>query len=111
MTTTEFNKIVEDLMDRSRGVLIKKADEYNLTDDRLDVFKKAACRQMITVPQALLGYMDKHIGSIYDYVHEDKKMTAALAAEKITDAQNYLYLLYAILKEQGFANEENGGTH
>ena len=106
MTTQEFNKVVEMLMDNSKNVLIRKAGEYNLTDDRLDVFKKAARRQMITVPQALLGYMDKHIGSIYDYVHEDKKMTSTLAAEKIGDAINYLYLLYAVLKEEGFEDDK-----
>lgn len=102
MKTSEFNQVVEMLMEQSRNVLIKKADEYNLSEDRLDVFKKAAARQRITVPQALLGYMDKHIGSIYDYVHDNKKMTEALAKEKFGDAMNYLYLLYAVLQEEGF---------
>ncbi len=107
MTTNDFNKIVEALMEQSKKVLIKKADEYNLSDDRLDSFKRAACRQMITPPQALLGYLDKHIGSIYDYIHDNKKMTAQLAAEKIGDAINYLYLLYAVLQDEGFAENNN----
>lgn len=103
MTNERFNEIVNELQNNTNKVLLKKKDEYNLTDDRLDVFNGAAARQKRTVPQAVLGYMDKHIGSIYDYVLADRKMTKELAQEKIGDALNYLYLLYAALEENGFA--------
>ena len=38
MTTPEFNKVVEDQLDRIRNVLVKKAAEYNLYE--LDEIKE-----------------------------------------------------------------------
>lgn len=105
MTHERFDELTESLLKKSYETLCIKAKEYNLSDDRLDVFKKAAARQRITPDQALLGYMDKHIGSIYDYIHDDKKMTRALALEKIGDAINYLCLLYGVWEDKGFKDE------
>ena len=42
MKTERFNKIVEDQLERIRSVLVKKADEYNLEEDRLGFFKRSA---------------------------------------------------------------------
>ena len=105
MTTPEFNKIVEDLTDQIKSTLIRKQAEYNLDDDRLSVFKRAAGIQQQTTAQALLGMMTKHVVSIYDYVEQNKKFTEALAREKICDNLNYLILLYAVLQEEGFKDD------
>ena len=35
MTTLEFNKVVEDQLNRITNVLVKKAAEYNLDADRM----------------------------------------------------------------------------
>ena len=102
MTTPDFNKVVEDLTDQIKNTLIRKQAEYNLDDDRLSVFKRAAGIQQQTTAQALLGMMTKHVVSIYDYVEQDKKFTEELAREKICDNLNYLILLYAVLQEEGF---------
>lgn len=106
MTNKKFNIVVDDTLQQIKEVLVKKAEEYNLTDDRLDVFKKAALRQRISTAQALLGYMDKHIGSIYDYIIEDRLPSKALAAEKIGDAINYLILLKAVWEEENEKSAE-----
>jgi hypothetical protein len=105
MTTPDFNKVVEDLTNQIKNTLIRKQAEYNLDDDRLSVFKRAANIQQQTPAQALLGMMTKHVVSIYDYVEQDKKFTEELAREKICDNLNYLILLYAVLQEEGFANK------
>lgn len=102
MAPDEFNKIVDEMTDKIKATLKKKATEYNLDEDRLSVFKRAAKLQHQTAPQALLGMMTKHVVSIYDYVEEDKKFTKELAQEKIGDNLNYLILLYALLLEEGF---------
>lgn len=106
MLTKEFNAIVEDLTNQIKNTLIRKADEYNLDADRLSVFKRAAGIQNQTQAQALLGMMTKHVVSIYDYVEGNIKFTEALAREKIVDNLNYLILLYAVLKEEGFKAEQ-----
>lgn len=103
MTTEKFNTIVDDLTNQIKSTLKRKAGEYNLDEDRLSVFKRAAGIQQQTSAQALLGMMTKHVVSIYDYVEGNKKFTEELAREKICDNLNYLILLYAILEEEGFA--------
>ena len=107
MTTERFNEVVKDLTTQIKNTLIRKAGEYNLDDDRLSVFKRAAGIQQQTQAQALLGMMTKHVVSIYDYVEGNKKFTEALAREKIVDNLNYLILLYAVLEEEGFKKEES----
>lgn len=102
MTTDRFNEVVKDLTNQIKNTLIRKADEYNLDEDRLSVFKRAANLQQQTSAQALLGMMTKHVISIYDYISSDTKFTEALAREKIVDNLNYLILLYAVLEEEGF---------
>ena len=106
MTSERFNEIVEDLTNHIKKTLMRKASEYNLTDDRLSSFKCAAEMQHNTPSQALLGMMTKHVVSIYDYVESNKKFTEALAREKIGDNLDYLILLYAMLEEEGFAPEK-----
>lgn len=105
MTSKRFEEVVEGITKIVKDTLVKKQSEYNLTDDRLDVFKKAAGRQMITTQQALLGYMDKHVGSIYDYVHENKDISRELLLEKIVDNINYLMLLYAVYEDEVYSKQ------
>ena len=105
MTTERFNEVVKDLTTQIKNTLIRKAGEYNLDDDRLSVFKRAAGIQQQTQAQALLGMMTKHVVSIYDYVEGNKQFTEALAREKIVDNLNYLILLYAVLEEEGFKKD------
>lgn len=110
MKQERFEKLTEAICDRVKSTLAKKKAEYNLTDDRLDVFKKAARRQMITPQQALLGYMDKHIGSIYDYIHEDSDISPELLSEKVIDAIDYLILLYALYDDELFSKQDMRNT-
>lgn len=107
MKQERFEKLTEVICDRVKSTLAKKKAEYNLTDDRLDVFKKAARRQMITPQQALLGYMDKHVGSIYDYIHENSDISPELLSEKIIDTASYLILLYALYDDEVFSKQDH----
>ena len=108
MTSQEFDKIVDERIEYIRNSLQRKAKEYNLEEDRLSVFKRAASIQHQTPSQALLGMLTKHIVSIYDYVETDADFTDEIASEKIGDALNYLILLYALNKEyQAFKQAQN----
>lgn len=101
MTTPDFNKVVEDQLDRIRNVLVKKAAEYNLDADRLSVFKHAAALSEETPEQALYGMMLKHIISVTDMVNSKQVYSEELWNEKITDICNYLILLQGLLIDTG----------
>jgi hypothetical protein len=101
MTTPDFNKVVEDQLDRIRNVLVKKAAEYNLDDDRLSVFKHAAALSEETPEQALYGFMLKHIISMTDMINSKQTYSEELWNEKLTDINNYTILLQGLLRDTG----------
>lgn len=101
MTTPEFNKVVEDQLERIRNVLVKKAAEYNLDTDRLSVFKHAAALSEETPEQALYGFMLKHIISMTDMINSKGTYSEERWNEKLTDIHNYLILLQGLLKDTG----------
>ena len=106
MTTEKFNKIVEDQLDRIRNVLVKKANEYNLEEDRLGFFKRAAVLSQETPEQVLYGFMLKHIISVSDMVASGDEYTKDLWLEKITDIENYLILLLGLLEDDKMFKKE-----
>lgn len=106
MKTEEFNKIVERQVEQIKSVLIKKAGEYNLEEDRLGFFKRSAAFAQETPEQALYGFLLKHLQSITDMVMSGKEYSKELWQEKITDAMNYLCLLLGLLEDTGRATKK-----
>ena len=98
MTATEFERLFEEQVERSRMVLVNKASEY-ATEDRLHNFKVAAALEGKTPEQALAGMMAKHTVSVYDMAESGQPYPTELWQEKITDHINYLFLLNAIVRE------------
>ena len=98
MTATEFERIFEEQVERSRIVLVNKAGEY-ATEARLHNFKVAAALESKTPEQALAGMMAKHTVSVYDMAESGLAYPIELWQEKITDHINYLFLLNAIVRE------------
>ena len=98
MTATEFERIFEEQVERSRIVLVNKAGEY-ATEDRLHNFKVAAALEGKTPEQALAGMMAKHTVSVYDMAESGQPYPIERWQEKITDHINYLFLLNAIVRE------------
>ena len=108
MKTERFNEIVEEQLERIRKVLIKKADEYNLEEDRLGFFKRSAAFTQQTPEQVLYGFMLKHLQSITDYVMSGQEYSKEVWEEKVTDAMNYLCLLLGLLEDTGRAKKKPG---
>ena len=98
VTATEFERLFEEQVERSRIVLVNKASEY-ATEDRLHNFKVAAALEGKTPEQALAGMMAKHTVSVYDMAESGQPYPIELWQEKITDHINYLFLLNAIVRE------------
>ena len=110
MTTTDFERIFEEQVERSRSVLISKAKEY-ATEDRLHNFKVAAALEGKTPEQALAGMMAKHTVSVYDMASSGLVYPIELWQEKITDHINYLFLLNAIVREQWITDARKEGDY
>lgn len=113
METKDFNKLTEDFFEDCKAILDVKAGEYAVGIDRLRNFKRAAALAIVEPETALLGMLNKHICSIYDFVDEieDEKQPRDLSKwhEKLVDAVNYIGpLLWALLNEryQAAQNEE-----
>jgi len=100
MTSERFNEIVEEFTEeRIKKLLVKKAGEYNLDDDRLSNFKNGASISGWSNEQVLFGYLLKHLTSIIDMVNSGKKFTRDLWLEKTGDITNYLILLLGLLED------------
>ena len=108
MTATEFERIFEEQVERSRIVLVNKAGEY-ATEDRLHNFKVAAALEGKTPEQALAGMMAKHTVSVYDMAESGQPYPIELWQEKITDHIHYLFLLTAIVRESCWSNSRRDG--
>ena len=82
MKTEEFNQIVEGQIEKIKSVLIKKADEYNLEEDRLGFFKRAGTFAQTTPEKALYGFLLKHLVSLNDMVVSGDKYSKELSVGK-----------------------------
>lgn len=117
MNNKEFDKVVAVRIERIKKSLQSKGKEYALTSDRLKNFKSASLLLSQSPEKALLGYLTKHIVSIYDMVEYDTDINSldgllslsslAQFNEKIGDAINYLILLEALLIERAKINDNN----
>ena len=100
MNIKDFNELVESNLELVRSVLVKKTAEYNLSEDRLSVFKRAGALQSETPEEALLGMLTKHIISIYDMVKDGGDYSLDKWHDKCIDSINYLLLLLALETEK-----------
>ena len=107
MNNKDFENIVNTQLDICKNILCDKSKEYDFGKDRLRSFKVASKLLNNNPKEALLGYLTKHIISIYDMVPESKNFTYDKFEEKITDAINYLLLLKGLLYEEKFSDTES----
>jgi len=100
----QFNKSVNDQLDRCKTVLIDKAKGYATDTDVFHNFNVAAVIQKCTPQQALGSMMCKHTVSIYDLIR-DENVPLAVWQEKITDHINYLLILMAMVESEEHEKE------
>jgi hypothetical protein len=93
---TQFLNKVEDLRSRKNT---EYADDY----DALHNFRCAAAMQNTTEYRALTGMLAKHIISIFDMADGTEDGNYPLESqwfEKLADACNYLFILWAMVSER-----------
>lgn len=103
MEAKRFNEILEERVQKTLTVLAQKAVEYAPGMDRLHNFKRAARMTGETPLQVCLGFMVKHLVSVFDIVDglaNSVVVRTAMVDEKIGDSINYLILLEALIRER-----------
>ena len=98
MDVSVFEAIVKEQIERSKKVLIGKAEEYAQDGDRLHNFRVAGSMMNVSIEQAIAGMMSKHTVSIYDMCRSNESYTMDMWNEKITDHINYLLILRAAVE-------------
>lgn len=112
MNIGQFNEVVETQFDKCKGLLFVKGNEYALTSDRLEYFKKAAALQNTTSSRALFGMLAKHIVSLAEMCEcPIERFDKARWSEKITDSMNYLVLLWALVNDDEEKEEASRGQN
>ena len=100
MTLSKFNEIFNKQIEHCREVLSVKGNEYVFNGDRLEHFKKSAAEQETRPKQALWGMASKHFTSLGSMCKAENEFHSKIWNEKITDAMNYLLLLWALVLEE-----------
>lgn len=100
MTHKEFNEVVEKELAYVKELLTSKSKEYAFGQDRFHSFKVGGELQGISQEKCLLGYLTKHIVSIYNMCDEVDNFSYLKWEEKITDYINYGLLLLGMVKEE-----------
>ena len=107
MTLNKFNEIFDKQVEHCREVLSVKGDEYVLGDDRLEHFKKSATEQGVQPKQALWGMASKHLTSLGSMCKAETVFHEKIWNEKVTDAMNYMLLLWALVLEEAESDGDN----
>ena len=105
MNHKEFTDVVTKELDYVRELLCSKSKEYDFGEDRFHSFKAGGQLQGISQEKCLLGYLTKHIVSIYDMCGKVEEFSFEKFQEKITDYINYGLLLLGMIQEE--KNKEN----
>jgi hypothetical protein len=105
MKSEKFNKVIEDALESSKTVLIKKSAEYANEDNKLHNFDKAARITGKTREECLWGMALKHLVSVTDIIDDMSKdpkyiPSRDLVMEKFGDLRNYLLLLEACIEDK-----------
>ena len=100
MTEQQFEKHVDERIEKIHHVLQIKAKEYRKNDNPFHNFDRAAAMSNCTPERALMGMLAKHQISVLDLVDDidsGKMPSRELVDEKIGDHINYLILLEGLI--------------
>ena len=100
MTEKQFEKHVDERIEKIRQVLQIKAKEYRKNDNPFHNFDRAAAMNNCTPERALMGMLAKHQISVLDLVDDidsGKLPNREFVSEKIGDHINYLILLEGLI--------------
>ena len=100
MTPKEFNIVLQNTLNSCSELLASKSKEYDFSSDRLHSFKAGAQLLDTNSVNTLLGYLTKHIMSVFDMAKNYDNFTMEKWDEKLLDCINYFILLRALLMDE-----------
>lgn len=98
-------KTIQERIEKITELLLVKGKEYVRGNDRLHNFRRTAESQRITMPEALHGFLMKHITSYFDMIDDiksGKEISEKVIDEKIADIMVYFLLQEAVIKTHNF---------
>lgn len=104
ITPENFMLILNSIIVDMRNTLESKNKEYSPETDKILNFKKAGLLLGCTPERALLGFMGKHLVSMFDMIDNIDKgkpvPSPEYVREKLGDIRNYLVLLEVLFYER-----------
>lgn len=109
MNQEQFQTVIGQMVSVCTKTLAHKNAEYNQGEDKLTSFKDAAAIDDESPAKALWGMYKKHLISVRDIVADTnagRRNRREVVQEKIKDSIVYHLLLWALLEEFGFEEED-----
>lgn len=100
MDRETYNKLVENLIEKTRDTLVNKNKEYAPGDMPLVNFYRSADILALEPELVALGFQTKHITSVIDMLQSQKDYPLELWEEKLGDMINYCILIYCLIYEK-----------
>ena len=103
MNREEFDKIIEERINKIREVLLSKGKEYQRNDNVFHNFERGSNITGNSREKVMWGFALKHLISFMDILDDCEKYkypSIELLEEKVGDIINYLILEEASIKEQ-----------
>ncbi len=107
---SEFEKIVEERIEKTKHLMLVKAKEYVRNNDRFHNFNRTAEMNRETPTRALHGMLSKHLVSyldILDDIDKGKMPSEEIVNEKFGDIIVYFHLQEALIKTKIDKNKED----
>ena len=101
MKSDDLLKVInEEILPVCFQIMSTKGEAYSGLEDKLGNFKRCAKLADVSVEKAWYIYFVKHFDALSSYIRGEYKDSEPISG-RIIDLINYLFLLTAILKEQG----------
>ncbi len=100
ITREEFRKLLDELDDNGKEILIKKNAMYASSDDCLHNFREGGEILGGTSAEACWGYLTKHLVALRDMVKRNDFRNRYDFLEKCQDSINYIRFLWCIGNEE-----------
>lgn len=100
MTRDEMEKLMECLSKDSLQIWKEKNKEYSLDDNPFHNFDDSAKVAGVDRKTVLLIFLQKHLNAIFTYIREGHLYSNEPIECRITDARNYLDMLYCMIQEE-----------
>lgn len=105
MTIEEFDKLIRDnVLPKCFKIMGSKGISYSGLEDKLGNFKRCGQLANIEPKKALYIYLCKHWDSLSSFMRGEYNDSEKIEG-RIMDIINYMFLLYALLTEEGIIKD------